>query len=117
MAFRLLTVDAVVDATRPIEELAEWVCREDWQLDIEIADTPQRIPLSLPRLGFLVRYPSGIVKGLSAEITFVEGRYRLAILDPLAVLDPGTIVSNEAKEPIRCRFDVLVLEATDYDQA
>lgn len=112
MAFAPLTVELVVDATRPIEELVEWVCREDWRLDIEIADAPHGAALDLPRLGFLARYPSGIVRGLAAEIESVEGRYRLTILDPLALLDPGGLVPTRPTEPLPCRFDVLVLEAT-----
>jgi hypothetical protein len=117
LALGPLTIDALVDATRPIEELVEWVCREDVRLDIAIADAPHSTILDLPRLGFLIRYPSGAVRGLAAEIESVEGRYKLSILDPLALLDPEGLVPTGPTEPLLSRFDVLVLEAMDDDQA
>jgi type VI secretion system protein ImpC len=105
-----LTARGSIAADGSLDNLIDFAADEASQLELDVTELLSKMPLDLSRLAFLAKYPSGAVRGLSGEIVPVADRYVLRLVDPLSLLDPQLLIEHQPSEPLRCEFDMLILE-------
>jgi predicted RNA-binding protein with RPS1 domain len=86
------------------------------RFDIATFISPQEIS-DPTAIAFLVLFPSGAVRGISAEVEVTAQSVALTLIDALALIDPDDESFDPHDEPIVATADLIVIGALDHVSA